>query len=89
MQIETAYDILFMQSMKKRLAGEGVAAKIRYADVAKRKPVKQVMYTPVLLVFLLRSTWWCLFLYKCRACALNRVGCNSYPAGAFHSMAYA
>lgn len=42
MQIETAYDILFMQSMKKRLAGEGVAAKIRYADVAKRKPAKQV-----------------------------------------------
>lgn len=40
-KIETAYDILFMQSMKKRLAGEGVAAKIRYADVAKRKPAKQ------------------------------------------------
>ncbi|CAL5224812.1 g7558 [Coccomyxa viridis] len=40
-RIETAYDILFMQSMKKRLAGEGVAAKIRYADVAKRKPAKQ------------------------------------------------
>ena len=37
--------------MKKRLAGEGVAAKIRYADVAKRKPVKQVIYTLVLLVF--------------------------------------
>ena len=49
LQIETAYDILFMQSMKKRLAGEGVAAKIRYADVAKRKPVKQVIYTLVLL----------------------------------------
>ena len=44
MQIETAYDILFMQSMKKRLAGEGVAAKIRYADVAKRKPAKQVAH---------------------------------------------
>ena len=49
LQIETAYDILFMQSMKKRLAGEGVAAKIRYADVAKRKPVKQVIYTLVFL----------------------------------------
>ena len=44
LQIETAYDILFMQSMKKRLAGEGVAAKIRYADVAKRKPAKQVAH---------------------------------------------
>ena len=31
-----------MQSMKKRLSGEGVAPKIRYADVAKRKPAKQV-----------------------------------------------
>lgn len=48
MQIETAYDILFMQSMKKRLAGEGVAAKIRYADVAKRKIVKQVAGKEVL-----------------------------------------
>ena len=58
LQIETAYDILFMQSMKKRLAGEGVAAKIRYADVAKRKPVKQVIHTLVSSVFfLLRSTW--------------------------------
>ncbi len=41
-QIETAYDILLMQSMKKRLKGEGVAQSVRFADVARRKPTKQV-----------------------------------------------
>lgn len=43
MQIETAYDILFMQSMKKRLSGEAnVSQSVRFADVARRKPAKQV-----------------------------------------------
>ena len=63
LQIETAYDILFMQSMKKRLAGEGVAAKIRYADVAKRKPAKQVCYLslwPASLNTLVRTSFICL-----------------------------
>ncbi|BDA47455.1 probable protein CHAPERONE-LIKE PROTEIN OF POR1, chloroplastic [Coccomyxa sp. Obi] len=41
MRIETAYDILLMQSMKKRLKGEGVAQSVRFADVARRKPAKQ------------------------------------------------
>ncbi|CAL8472111.1 g11653 [Coccomyxa elongata] len=41
MRIETAYDILLMQSMKKRLKGEGVAQSVRFADVARRKPTKQ------------------------------------------------
>lgn len=42
LQIETAYDVLFMHSMKKRLSGEGVAQSVRFADVARRKTVKQV-----------------------------------------------
>lgn len=41
-QVETAYDILLMQSMKKRLSGEGVAQSVRFADVARQKTVKQV-----------------------------------------------
>ena len=40
-QVEAAYDMLFMQSMKRRLSGEGVSSNIRFADVARRKPAKQ------------------------------------------------
>lgn len=36
MQVETAYDILLMQSMKKRLSGD-VDNNIRFADVQRRK----------------------------------------------------
>ncbi len=48
-QVETAYDILLMQSMKKRLSGEGVAQNVRFADVARRKTVKQVCHTATLV----------------------------------------
>jgi hypothetical protein len=41
-QVNTAYDMLLMQSMKRRLSGEGVSQKVRFADVARRKPAKQV-----------------------------------------------
>lgn len=38
MQIEAAYDVLFMQSMKKRISGElEVSSSVRYADVPTRK----------------------------------------------------
>ena len=37
-QIEAAYDVLFMQSMKKRISGElEVSSSVRYADVPSRK----------------------------------------------------
>lgn len=37
-QIEAAYDVLFMQSMKKRISGElEVSSSVRYADVPTRK----------------------------------------------------
>lgn len=38
MQIEAAYDVLFMQSMKKRITGDlEVPTSVRYADVPTRK----------------------------------------------------
>lgn len=38
MQIEAAYDVLFMQSMKKRISGElEVSSSVRYADVPTRR----------------------------------------------------
>jgi len=38
LQIEAAYDVLFMQSMKKRISGElEVSSSVRYADVPSRK----------------------------------------------------
>lgn len=38
LQIEAAYDVLFMQSMKKRISGElEVSSSVRYADVPTRK----------------------------------------------------
>ena len=38
LQIEAAYDVLFMQSMKKRISGElEVSTSVRYADVPTRK----------------------------------------------------
>ena len=40
-QIETAYDVLLMASMKRRLGGD-VANSVRFADVAKAKPKAQV-----------------------------------------------
>jgi hypothetical protein len=37
-QIETAYDVLFMQSMKKRITGDiEVPTSVRFADVPTRK----------------------------------------------------
>ena len=42
LQIEAAYDILFMHSMRRRLSGQGVRESVRFADVARRKPAKQV-----------------------------------------------
>lgn len=43
MQIEAAYDVLFMQSMKKRITGElEVSSSVKYADVPTRKRSGQV-----------------------------------------------
>lgn len=41
MEVETAYDIIFMQSMKRRLAGEiPVSPTVRFADVKKKGPAQ-------------------------------------------------
>lgn len=40
-QVETAYDVLLMQSMKRRIGG-AVDSSVRFADVAKARPVQQV-----------------------------------------------
>jgi hypothetical protein len=51
MQVETAYDILFMQSMKSRLSGKvNVSQSVRFADVARRKPAKQVLWEFLCLI---------------------------------------
>lgn len=46
-QIEAAYDVLFMQSMKKRISGElEVSSSVRYADVPSRKRSSSVSTRP-------------------------------------------
>ena len=45
LQIEMAYDILLMQSMKKRLSGQS-GASVRYADVRKPKLQVRAMHAP-------------------------------------------
>jgi hypothetical protein len=46
LQIEAAYDVLFMQSMKKRISGElEVSSSVRYADVPTRKRSSSVSHT--------------------------------------------
>jgi hypothetical protein len=48
LQIEAAYDVLFMQSMKKRISGElEVSSSVRYADVPTRKRSSSVRHTAV------------------------------------------
>ena len=41
LQVETAYDVLLMQSMKRRIGGT-VDSSVRFADVAKARPAQQV-----------------------------------------------
>lgn len=38
MDIDAAYDVMLMQSMRKRLTGQGVSNQVRYADVAPEPP---------------------------------------------------
>lgn len=38
LRVEAAYDILLMQSLSRRRAGEGVATSVRFADVPRPKP---------------------------------------------------
>lgn len=43
MQVETAYDVLLMDNMKRRLSGEAdVAKSVRFADVPRPKKKAQV-----------------------------------------------
>ena len=42
-QIDAAYDVLLMDNMRKRLSGEAdVAKSVRFADVRRARPKKQV-----------------------------------------------
>ena len=41
LQVETAYDVLLMQSMKRRIGG-AVDSSVRFADVTKARPAQQV-----------------------------------------------
>ena len=45
-QLETAYDTLLMQAMKKRLSGEVAGQSVRFADVPKRRAAGTVSRLP-------------------------------------------
>ncbi len=62
LQVEAAYDIIFMQSMKRRLAGEmPVSSTVRFADVPTKKKVPQV------------SVWRCIDAHSIFCSAISRL----------------